>query len=387
MKGNVQVKRTHRKVSFSSVAAVSIVTGALMAAGALNGFSPVSPAQAEEHSGGSGGHTGGSGGHDSGTMHSDSDHGSKGPGYHGGSSARGGAHPGAASQELEEKVFRGKGHDFSTSEEDSDRPEWAGGGGKPGTGKPDSASTKKGDLFGDLYVIKRDPLTGAPILDSEGRVQFLDEYGNVIPYNEEGEVSEPEKLLEVDFSRLNIGRAPTKVLQHALAEAEKTIATDADGVLQTDAAGRIVVVDKDGTVSTIDSPLENLALYVNALQNLASGTWTLSQAAVFLGAASDKTVPVTLDEMVYLNDILKINTAATGYFDFTKFTYDRSSTYDGKTVTYLVDNGDGTYKTETKSVLDAVFGGTDYDASGATAFAQAADDARAVINFIHEPIH
>lgn len=57
-------------------------------------------------------------------------------------------------------------------------------------------------------------------------------------------------------------------------------------------------------------------------------------------------------------------------------------------MTYLKDvDGDGDYETVTESIMDAVFGGTDWTdttAGGADDFAQAADDARAVIEFVHE---
>ena len=56
------------------------------------------------------------------------------------------------------------------ADDDSDRPPWAGGdptqnphsGG--GEGKPDSAGTMKGDEYGDLIVLKRDPVTGEQLV-------------------------------------------------------------------------------------------------------------------------------------------------------------------------------------------------------------------------------
>jgi hypothetical protein len=122
--------------------------------------------------------------------------------------------------------------------------------------------------------------------------------------------------------------------------------------------------------------------------------------ASLLGAASDKTTTVSIDQMVYLNTILGINyvdvsSGTVVYYDFATYDYSRAVVFAGTTVTYLKDeDGDGTYEQVTESVMDAVFGGADWvdpsydpatttDAGGADDFAQAADDARAVIDFIH----
>jgi len=78
----------------------------------------------------------------------------------------------------------------------------------------------------------------------------------------------------------------------------------------------------------------------------------------------------------------------TVYYDFSDYEYDRTAAYDGVTVTYLSDpEGDGTYITVTESVMEAVFDGqswTDSTAGGVDDFTQSADDARAVIEFLHE---
>ena len=70
----------------------------------------------------------------------------------------------------------------------SDRPEWAsqpGGKDGAGGGRPATSGSKKGDLFGDLWVILRDA-NGIPILSPEGFVQPLDLAGNLIPLDNEG---------------------------------------------------------------------------------------------------------------------------------------------------------------------------------------------------------
>lgn len=54
-------------------------------------------------------------------------------------------------------------------------------------------------------------------------------------------------------------------------------------------------------------------------------------------------------------------------------------------VTVLVAQPDGTYVPTQVDLYDAVFGGVDYTgAESLDAFAQAADDARAVIEFLHD---
>ena len=382
------IESVHARRRFSPRALVAGMAVAGLLAAPVFAPAPLLGASAAyaEEDGHADGHTGGSGGrgggHDTGSMHTDdhtddhgddhadSDHGKKGPGYRGGAASKGGGHAGMGSQRLVDSVFRGKGGD--------NLDDWQGG------------SAGKGSLYGDLYVILREP-DGSPDLDEFGRVQFVDAQGNVIPYQSDdpeaegfGEVVDEAALQEVEFERLNVGRAPPSVLARALGEAERIIGLDADGVLERDAAGRLIIVDADGVSYTIDSPLENLSLYQEALE---SGNWTLADAAAFLGAASSKTKEITVDTVVYLNSILGINNPEDGYYDLGGFSYDRASVYGGS-VTYLSDaDGDGVYVEVTRPIMDVVFESQDYSGSGADAFATAADDARAVIEFVHEPIH
>ncbi len=382
---NNSFKKTHRPL-LAGLAVAGFVSGSMLFdASPLMPITAISTIQAAEggHSGGyAGGGSSSGGGHDTGTTHTDdgtddhadSDHGKKGPGGKGGAGGKGGGHAGAGSQQLVDSVFRGKGRDSLDA--------------LPGTSG--RGASGKGGLYGDLYVILRSP-DGSPELDDLGRVQFLDADGNVIAYasddpDQEGftEVVNEAALQEVEFERLNVVRAPPTVLDHSLEEALRTIALDADGELGTDAAGRLVVVDAAGNEFTIDSPLANLSLYRAALTD---GSWTLQDAAVFLGSASSKTNEITTDTVVYLNTILGINNPEDGYYDLSGFAYDRTAIHGGS-VTYLTDpDGDGVFVERTESIMDAVFDGSGYSGSGADAFAQAADDARAVIEFTHEPIH
>ena len=330
-----------------------------------------------------------------------------------GSANKGGAKKGAAN-----KGGQGKGGSTNKifrmpaeAEEDSDRPVWAGvkGGKSGGGGKPAGAGSKKGDLFGDMVVLLRDA-NGAPILTSTGLVQVIayvydasgnlvplkDASGNlvVIPYNAEGDLLPTVTVggttydvygAEVELGRLSVGRAPTKVLQHSLDEAlAKLTATGA--VITLDAAGRLTV---NGV--TIDSPLENLALYLDYMKDNSIAGVTLPAGfnpASLFAAAADKTGTITVDTIVYMNSILGLNTG-TSYVDFSSVNYDRATTWGTATTTVLVLQPDGvTYKAEPVNLYDAVFNSTNWvdptATGGADDFAAAANDYLQVIEFVHD---
>lgn len=381
------------------LAAPAVVTGLatlaiLVAAATIDRFTGseglIAGAWAAEHSGGhsSGGHSGG--GHD--------DSGAKGAGggpggaglHTGGDGKHMGSGAGGGGKSVEEKILRGSGQSGPGEDSDSDRPAWAGGGGKPGTGQPPGAGTMKGDIYGDMWVILRNP-DGTPILSADGFAQPVDKDGNLVPLDEEGKPIDENLVVEVELGRMSVSRSPPQVLDRALEDAMATIAMDADGVLEYDAAGRIVVVDADGAVYRIDSPLANLALYDAALSGTSD--WTLAQAAAFLGAATDKEGEVLVDTVAYINATLGVEGTITGddgnvYYDFTAFSYDRATTYT-KTIEYaelVVDpvTGDSTVVIKTDTILNAVFDGENTTDTSIDGVAQAADDARAVIEFIHD---
>lgn len=307
------------------------------------------------------------------------------------------------------------GHDDTADtadegDDDSDRPEWAGqSGGKDGAGggQPPNAGSTKGDIFGDLWVILRDE-NGVPILTDEGYVQPLDADGNPIELDEEGHPVDETLTTEVELGRLNVGRAPSRVLTTRADEVIAILSSATD--VSTDAAGRLVLT-VDGEEKTIDSPLENLAIYVSLLTTgsipgltpddlvgteydfMVDGTYTqadLDASAAFLAAATDKTGEFTTDEIAYIDAFLGINATTVGdvtysEVDYSSFSYDRSDTYSGVTTTVLVEQEDGSFKAESVDVYDVVFGSVDDSASGSLdAYTLAADDARAVIEFIHE---
>ena len=303
---------------------------------------------------------------------------------------------------------RGSGSVGGGDETDSDRPAWAGtkGGKSGGGGKPTEAGTKKGDIYGDLYVILRDA-NGVPILNAAGFVQPIDANGNLIPLDAEGAPVDESLLIAVELGRLSVGKSPDKVLDRQYTDAIASLNSATS--VTTDEAGRLVVTNPDGTLKTIDSPLANLALYktllsqgylpgltatdavLGTLTYLKDGQLTVAdykEAASLLAAASDKTIKVSVDAMVDMNTILGVTGTITGadgktYVSFTNYTYDRAATYPG-TVTILVKNADGSYSKQDVSIMEAVFSSTAYTGTGAAAFATAADDARAVISFVHD---
>jgi len=331
-----------------------------------------------------------------------------------GGSKKGSANKGGAKKGSANKGGQGKGGSTNkifripASEEDSDRPVWAGvKGGKAGAGtKPGGAGTKKGDLYGDMVVILRDA-NGVPILNSTGLVQPMayvyDANGNLVPYLVDGkQVTIPYdaegNLLTtvngvsvytaaVELGRLSVARAPAKVLDHSLTEALAKLTTSG-AVIGLDAAGRLTV---NGVA--IDSPLENLALYKTYMTTGTIAGVTLPTGfnpAALLAAAADKTGSISVDTVVDMNSILGINNLTTNtYYNFSTVNYDRESTWKNATAQVLVLQPDGvTYKVETVNLYDAVFNKTNWTdptaTGGADDFATAADDYLKVLEFVHD---
>ncbi len=341
----------------------------------------------------------------------------------------------------------------------------AGVGGGNGGGQPTGSGIKKGELFGDMYVLLRDldPTdgdggNGEPVIDANGNPILVGTDGEPIfyvadPLSEDPDnpdwILDPDRdsfVQEVELERANVARAPDKVMEKALDAALLKIET-ADSV-GTDAAGRITYT-VNGIEATIDSPVENLALYKYLMTRDAEGTdaggwsddlidsWpqalqdlvvgddpdnpgtTESPAwdpASLLGAAFAKEGEVTLDGMLYENSVLGVNAVSqTGsgveidYFEFNNGTsesydYVRSDRYEGVMVEYYMNiDDDPDLEYGTGDIYDLVFSKQDWSdnyivlqadgetleeedatGSGANDFAQAADDARAVIFFMHE---
>ncbi|WP_326429982.1 hypothetical protein VQ574_08390 [Stutzerimonas frequens] len=395
---NSQFKRN--RFGLASGALVVALAAPLVVASALS-LSFVSSSVAADHSGS------GKGGSDS--------HGSRGGQAGkggGGEKGQGGSRMGGGHGAVD-KIFRVD----PAAEEDSDRPEWAGvkGGKAGGGGKPFGAGTKKGDLYGDMYILLRD-VNGVPLEDANGDelvvafyydsagalVPVTDADGKLvaIPRNEEGDLLTSVTVGdttydvvpgEVELGRLSVGRSPSKVLDHALNEALSKLTADG-AVIAIDSTGRLTV---DGT--TIDSPLENLALYDKYMTSGTLPGVTLPAGfdpAALLAAAGDKTGTISVDTLVYMNSILGINSGTT-YYDFSDYQYDRAATWSDATATVLVldagdpdDPADDVYKPTLVNLYDAVFGGTTWtdptSDGGADDFAAAANDYLQVIEFVHD---
>ena len=297
-------------------------------------------------------------------------------------------------------------------EEDSDRPPWAGVPGKEGKPGGGSGGTdrKKGVDYGDIWVILRNDL-GQPILDANGNIQPCLDIActQVIQLTPEGDLP-PEyadKVIEVDFGRLNIARSPDKVLTHSLEEALSKLDGGVFGTTVTlDPAGRLVV---DGVA--IDSPLENLALYAALVttpavdgvvtlsikvDNEGGGTTTytfsvpesvrLDLAASALAAASDKTGTLNVDTVMGLTSILDVDSALSNLVG--SYTYDRTDTYKDVQIWIMVEVSPGVLVPKLVNVLDVVQFNTvptiDGDNNGIDRFAQAADDALQVLEYVHD---
>ncbi|RDD63463.1 hypothetical protein DRB17_03200 [Ferruginivarius sediminum] len=302
---------------------------------------------------------------------------------------------GGSGSRLEEDVMRGKhGMDAAAEdgeEEDSDRPDWAGTPGregKPGQGSQ-GGNTKKGEDYGDLWVIVRND-DGTPDL-VDGMVQVVLSDGTVVALADyDGELPEEyaDMVQEVEFGRMNIARSPERVLDHSLTEA----LTKLDGMVitvdnldeVTDESGRLI----DYFDNTIDSPLENLALYKALLEASASapdadGLYTVSVtsdhegesveldikvsadvlpslAASALAASSDKTGDLSVDEIAYISGFLGVDDELAALVEDDPndpsdafFSYSRDAVYANTSIQVLLPNEDGTaYIPTTVYVVD-----------------------------------
>lgn len=138
-----------------------------------------------------------------------------------------------------------------------------------------------------------------------------------------------EGIPEVELGRLSVARSPASVLQHAydetianwttLGSTVLTLKHD-DGTTYTMTVAQLyslpaaefaqVVELNYDAVSRIDSPLENLALLKDigadgsvALTGVSPAS-TADLAAIFLGSASDKEIPVTADTVTAVYTLL-----------------------------------------------------------------------------------
>jgi hypothetical protein len=128
---------------------------------------------------------------------------------------------------------------------------------------------------------------------------------------------------EVEFGRINAARSPDEVFDRQLEDAVINLST-ADCVT-LDPAGRLVAnkvddITLDNLAKTIDSPLQNLAIYRELMLTGYIGTAPglslpdnniFNTAARGLGAGSDKSGGVNVDLVAYLNQIMGLSDPAT----------------------------------------------------------------------------
>ena len=224
----------------------------------------------------------------------------------------------------------------------------------------------------------------------------------LLPLDSEGAIFEEYQFFasEVDLGRLSFSRSPDRVLDRALGEVIDLLSQPDIDSIETDPAGRVFITKADGSTKIIDSPLENLAIYRQVLLNQSltfsgvtvaapfeDGTY-FDAAASMLGAAIDKDGQATVDGTVFINTVLGINLPVEeDYFPYAGFTYDREVRYaaenDEKTICYGEYLPDGTAKLHKGKVMDVVFGNQGASGTNISGFVMAADDARAVILFMH----
>lgn len=120
-----------------------------------------------------------------------------------------------------------------------------------------------------------------------------------------------EGIPEVELGRLNVARSPDKVLDQALSEAVSSLTPEMIAYYNMSLNDAISELSLNfDNVTFIDSPLQNLALLANVLEGgtaLADAGVTTGDsvlAAMLLGAASDKTVPISTNTVIAITTIL-----------------------------------------------------------------------------------
>jgi hypothetical protein len=124
-----------------------------------------------------------------------------------------------------------------------------------------------------------------------------------------------EGIPEVELGRLNVARAPGQVLARAEGEALATYRQPMRVIYSLSAAEAAALLASNyRDVARFDSPVQNLALYRDLMTfgdtqlrevdpELVPAS-RLDLAAIFLGSASDKTIPVSEDTVTAVNRIL-----------------------------------------------------------------------------------
>jgi len=243
---------------------------------------------------------------------------------------------------------------------------------------------------------------------------------------------------EVDFGRVNEARSPETVFETQLEDVVVNLAT-AD-CITLDPAGRLVtsrVNDGVVTTSAIDSPLQNLAIYRQLIltgflgsdPGISLPSDALDTAARAFGVSSDKTGEVNVDMLAYINQIMGLSNLGTStildpkfcidvreevmgvvqsvqkcFLNYAVYGYDRALNFSALPAPAYIpelDPVDGWFEyldlwaeaneddpdlfyIHQGPIMDAVFGiEPGFMDGNIGGFAQAADDTRAVIDFMH----
>lgn len=149
---------------------------------------------------------------------------------------------------------------------------------------------------------------GGPSADSEGKgpkAGSAGDSGGGKP------VWASEGIPEVELGRLSVARSPDQVLDRALAEVLAGLTPEMVSYYNLTIEEAVTALSLSfDTTAFVDSPLQNLAL----LKDMLDGSSVLTEngvvnaldtlAAMLLGAASDKTVPISTDTVIAVTTIL-----------------------------------------------------------------------------------
>lgn len=118
-----------------------------------------------------------------------------------------------------------------------------------------------------------------------------------------------EGIPAVDLGRLSVARSPDQVLDRALAEALSNFTPAMAAFYELSLDEMIIELSLNwDTLTIIDSPLQNLALMKDLLADgvtqLPVSNSTDVLLAVFLGVASDKTLPISTNTVIALSTIM-----------------------------------------------------------------------------------
>lgn len=180
-----------------------------------------------------------------------------------------------------------------------------GGKGKMGQGAGDAGHKGKGPGT----IGGRGQGQGGPSADSDAKGPRA---GQATPGSRGGKpVWAQEGIPEVELGRLSVARAPSHVLDKALAEALLNWTDGKTTLYSLPLSEFIAALATLEEGAKVDSPLENLALYKDLMVDgelplPVTFTNVLDLAAVFFGGAADKTIAITTDTVKAINTILSV---------------------------------------------------------------------------------